>query len=466
MKARTGSEKRRIWPRLAVLAVALAPAAPGQFGGLGGFGSPGASNPMATGTPQVDFRPWLMANGTWYQSEASRQGSSGSASAYGWNAGGGMSGGKAWERTSVAGSYSGMYMRPNTRSQGFASGMSQVGMLAVSHRMNQQHGISISQFGGSSLGGYGYGAPYGGFGGFGMVGAGAVRETDFGGLAGFGDAAQNGLVDNEVFGSRVNYYGTNASYIYQPSLRWSYAVSGMGSMVRRQQKSLSDLNMYGAGGSASYRLDEKSAVSMIYQYSQFTYVGLFGGNNAHMAGLQYSHSFNDRTQFQVAGGAYNYRSTFLGTVQIDPALAALIGASSSLAVQKLAKTGWVGGATLSHSFTKFHAGASYNHGITPGNGAMLASERDMVTGSLGTSVKRVSFSGYGGYYKLSGLLQHGAKTETFSLGAGGGVRLVGDLHLTANFGAARYGFGSPVRNWQKYATAGLTWSPGGAAFRF
>lgn len=459
--------KQRTWLRVPVLVVALGLAASAQFGGLGGFGSAGAGNPMATTTPQVEFRPWLTANGTWYENQVGALSASGlGTSRYGWNAGGGVSGGKSWERTTVAGGYTGTYMKSSGRANSLANGLNQVGMLSISHRMNQQHGVSIAQYGGSSIGGFGYGAPYGGFGGFGMGSVGALRDIDSGGIGGFGDPAQNGLVDNEIFGSRVNFYGADAKYVYQPNLRWSYGVSGKAGLVRRSQKTLTDLNHYGAGVRASYRVDERSSVSALYQYSQFNYVGLFGGNHVQSAGLQYSHSFNERTQFQMEAGAFYYSSTFLGTVKIDPALAALIGTTSSLTIQNKVKVGWVGGALLSHNFSKLHASAHYDHGITPGNGTILASERDMATGSVGTSVKRVNFSTYGSYYRMTGLLQTGAKTQTFTVGVSGGLRVIGDLHLTANYGAARYLFASPMKQWQKYATAGLTWSPGGAAFRY
>lgn len=453
----------------ALLLLAASQCAQAQYGGMGGLGGVGSgmgtmSDTPTSQSPRISFRPWISANGTYSETLThSAPGVPPQADTYGYGGAAGISGGRAFTRTTVAGFYTASYQHYNQSL--FTRGLNQVGGITVQHKASERISLFASEFAGSSNGGYGYGAAAGTFGGWGTVGSSIFADLGAGGV-GFSDPASNGLVDNELFSTRVHYTGTSGGISYQPSLRWNFTAMGSGSFVRRKGTGLSDLNSYSAGGQAGYRLSQHSQVGAFYQYGEFSYPSLFGGNRVHQVGLMSRHMLGRLASLNLMAGAYRYNSTFLGTVAMDPALAGLLGQGTSLSVQQVSRMGWTGSAALSRSWHTWSAGVSYSHGITPGNGVILVSQRDAVTGSASTSVKKVSLGAFGGFHRLSGILQSGASTRSVSLGGNVGVRIVGDLYMGASAGYSRYETNTTKAQWRRFVAVHLTWSPEDAAFRF
>jgi len=439
-------------------------AACGQWGvGGAGGGVPGGGDPGQMDPSRFAFRPWISANGTYSQVLGTDQVPAGARrNFYGYGGAAGLSGGKSWERTSVGLFYTANYQRYSGSS--FAEGMSQVGGISVSHRMSDSVSVFATQMAGSSLGGFGYGAPAGVFGGWGLAGTGLLSDA---GLfaAPLGDLAGNGLVDNELFNTRVNFYGTSGGLSYQPNLRWAFSGGGQAGYVRRKGRGLRDLNSAGAFGNASYRISRQTTVGAVYGFSTFSYPKLFGGNRAHFAGLTLSHELSPQTRLTLRFGGYRMDTTFLGSVAVDPEIAALLGVSTQIEVQKRQFYGWQGTATLSRSWRAWGASVGYTHGLNPGNGVILASRRDSVYGSAGRTIGRVSLGLYGGYYRWSGLLQR-SELKSGNFGASTGLRLVKDLYLGLNGGYSFFDTTAQPRRWQRFASVHLTWSPSAAAFRF
>lgn len=446
----------------ATLCFACGGAAFGQWG-MGGVGGIFSGDPTG-GTPpsRVAFRPWLSANGSYSQVLGERAQPGLRRDFYGYGGAAGLSGARTWERTSVAGFYTANYQRYSGGTR--LEGMSQVGGVSVNHRATEKVGLFVTQFAGSSLGGFGYGAPAGIFGGWGIAGSALLPEA---GLIGapLTDAASNGLVDNELFSTRVNFYGTSGGIRYSPTLRWSFGAGAQAAFVRRKGAGLRDLNSAGVSGNAAYQVGQRTAVGASYGYSEFSYPKLFGNNRTQFASIFLSHRISPQTRMALAAGAYRMDTTFLGAVQVDPQIAALLGVAAQLAVQKRAFYGWQGTASISRSWREWGSSITYTHGINPGNGAILASRRDAVFGSAGRSFGRVSFGAYGGYFRWSGLLQS-TTLRSGSVGASTGFRIAGDLYMGLNGGFSMYETPTVARQWQRFASAHLTWSPSGAAFRF
>lgn len=451
------------WGILVLLVTGGSLVAWGQWG-LGGIFSGGGIGGDVGGTPpsRFAFRPWLSANGSYSQVLGEPRQTGARRDFYGYGAAGGMSGARRWERTTVSGFYTASYQRFSGGQS--VEGMSQVGGVAVSHQATEKVGLYVWQFAGSSLGGYGYGAPAGAFGGWGIAGAALTPEA---GLLGapVADFAGNGLVDNEVFGSRVNYYGTSGGINFRPSLRWSMSGGAQANFVRRKGAGLRDLNSSGVFGSTSYLVSQRTAIGGGYGWNQFSYPKLFGDNRAQYASIFLSHQATPLTRIGLAFGAYQMNTTFLGAVAVDPQIAELLGVPVQLDVQKRAFRGWQGSATVSRPWREWGTSLSYAHGVNPGNGFMLASRRDSIFGSAGRSLGRVSIGIYGGYYRWSGLLQN-TKLTSGSVGASAGLRLVGDLFFGLNGGYSAFDTPGTTRRWQRFVSAHLTWSPSDAAFRF
>lgn len=435
----------------------------GQWG-IGGIGGgAGGADISAADPSRFAFRPWISAHGTYSEllgtgllPEGVRR------DYYGYGGSAGISGGRAWERTSLGLFYTASYQRfSGTR---ISEGMSQVGGITVSHRLTERVGLFFSQLAGSSLGGFGYGAPAGIFGGWGIAGAALLPET---GLfaAPLSDAAANGLVDNEFFSSRVNFYATAGGVNYQPSLRWSFSAGGQAGYVRRKGRGLRDLDSAGGFGQAEYRFSQRTTAGVSYSFTTFSYPKFFGGNRAQSASLFLSHQISPQTHVVLAAGGYRMDTTYLGAVAMDPEIAALLGVPAQLEVQKRQFYGWMGMAGVNRSWRAWGASLSYRHGVNPGNGAVLASKRDSVYGSTGRSFGRLSFGAYGGFFRWSGLLQH-ARLISGHAGASTGLRLKGDFYFGLNGGYSFYDSPAQPRRWQRFVSAHLTWSPSAAAFRF
>lgn len=447
-----------------LLAWLWAAAAQAQWG-VGGMGGQagGVSDPSQMDPSRFAFRPWISANGTYSQALGPDPTAAGTErNFYGYGGAAGISGGRAWERTSVGLFYTANYQRYNSRAG--LKGMSQVAGVSVNHQASERVGFYATQLAGSSLGGFGYGAPAGIFGGWGIAGAALLPDT---GLfaSPLSDVAANGVVDNELFSTRVNFYATSGGIRYQPSMRWSFTAGGQGAWVRRKGRGLRDLNSAGAFGSASYRVSQQTSVGAAYGYNQFSYPGFFGGNHVQFASLFLSHQVSPQTSFSMTLGGYRMDTTFLGAVAVDPEIAALLGVSSQLEVRKLTLYGWMGTASVHRSWRNWGTSLSYTHGVNPGNGVMLASKRDAVAGSAGRSIGRFSFGTYGGYYRWIGVLQR-ANLKSGNVGASTGVRLAGELYFGLNGGYSFFDTPSVPRQWRRFVSAHLTWSPSGAAFRF
>lgn len=465
-----GRASRALTATVLLLAAAALPAA-AQYGGMGGFGGIGSGMGMggsaAGGTvssPRLEFRPWLSANGTY--SEAMQSVNSTNLPArdyYGYGGAAGMSGGRAWTRTALAGFYTGSYQRYNGRV--LRAGLSQVGGLTVQHHVSERVTLFGTQFAGTSNGGYGYGAGAGVMGGWGMVGGGALADLAPGGV-GFSDLGSNGLVDSEAFGTRVNFTGTSGGISIRQSLRWAYTLMGSGSVVRRAGAGLSGLNSYSTAGQVSYFLSQETRVGAYYSYGRFSYPKLFGGNEIQQTGVHFSHRITTQTTLSLMAGGYQFRTEKIGQVAMDPSIAGLLGQGSVLEIQNLKRYGWLGTASLARAWRNWSSALSYNHGANPGNGVILASERDTVVGSLSSGIGRASVGAFGGYYRYSGLIQGRAKTESISMGGSFGIRVFSDIHLGLNAGYSRFETGALAQQWRRFASVHLTWSPSDAAFRF
>jgi hypothetical protein len=435
----------------------------GQWG-VGGWGAGTGGTDISVADPaRFAFRPWVSANGTYSQVLGTQQLPAGARREfYGYGGAAGISGARAWERTSLGLFYTANYQRySGTR---VTEGMSQVAGVSVSHQLTERTGVFASQLAGSSLGGFGYGAPAGIFGGWGLAGSALLPQT---GLfaAPLNDLAANGLVDNELFSTRVNFYATAGGIHYQPTLRWSFSAGAQAGYVRRKGRGLQDLNTAGVFGQSAYRISQRTAVGASYGFSTFSYPKFFGDNRAQFVSLFLSHQISPQTTVAIGFGGFRMDTRFLGAVAVDPEIAALLGVSTRLEVQERQFYGWQGSATVSRSWRAWGASLGYSHGVNPGNGVVLASKRDAVFGSAGRSFGRVSFGAYGGFFRWSGLLQNTRLTSGHA-GLSTGFRVKGDLFFGMNGGYSFFDSPAQPRRWQRFVSAHLTWSPSAAAFRF
>src|ERR1039457_6059969 len=67
----------------------------------------------------------------------------------------------------------------------------------------------------------------------------------------------------------------------------------------------------------------------MYSFIHYSFTGIYGTTDSHIAGATYSVILSRSTQFSATAGIARYENTFVELVPIDPAIAAIIGISSA-----------------------------------------------------------------------------------------------------------------------------------------
>lgn len=445
--------------------------ASGQIGGVGGFGSPSGPRSSADGSGTsrgISIRPWVMASGVYAENLTPPATNPGggliSADAFGGSLMGGVSGSHLSGRTSLSLGYVGAAQYYSGH-RGLANS-SHVGVFGVAHQLSQKWSLQLSQFGGTSLGGFGMGAGFGGFGSAGALGFSSAFLTNPGGVSSFGNPLLNGVVDNELFDNRVYFYGSNGSITYQPSMRVSYSAGGGAFFTRRRSSALNGVNGLTGNGSVSYQTSRKSSITAFYNYGRFEFPGVFGGNEAHSAGLGFRRELARNTNFTLFAGAFQFRSDFIGQVPLDPITAAILGTGSSLEARRVRRISGAGGANLGHQFKRGLVSVGYSRGVVPGNDVLFSAVRDSVNAVVSySSSSRWSINGTGFYSRSSGLIQAGRRFDLYQGSGMFSLRLFKSLNMTLGGGYRSLQLGTFSRQ-QRFATVGLAWMPGEVPLRF
>jgi hypothetical protein len=459
------------WLRLAAFALTALSCygqfgGPTGFGGVGGFGGAQDDGSGQSRRRQFSLNPWLMVNGIYgrtspflYESTQSQPGSN----YWGGTASGGLGGGKAWRRTTLAGAVSGGYNFYNSGSPyrgGFGSGV-----LGLTHMFSHSVGISISEMAGSTFGGLTYGGGYGGTGNYGYAALQSFNLSENGSSA-FGDPNLSGVVNQEVFGNRVSYTGTSAMLRYQPDRRWVTGVGASFYEVKRQGTALSDSRALSGYAMANYRLSRRAYLGAGYVFSAFEYPKVFGSSNAHQAFVQYALVPNERSRLTLWAGGVLFRATAIGEIALDPGLAELLGQPTQLVVQNVQRIGGIGGLSYSYSWRQASFAAGYTRGLSPGNGALYASLYDSAYANLSRPIgRRMGVGLSGSWVRSTDWIVTGSHSEVRS----GGVYW--SCHLGKGFsssltGGIQYSILPHGRGRGYYGAAGIAWSPADSPFQF
>lgn len=459
---RSNSMRVAILAALASLPVA---AQVGGFGGIGGFGGMASGTGFGEVRPDVpSVRPWVTVSGSATR-DLDVPGSD--RFLYGSSMAGGVSGSRSWAKTAVVASYAagGFLTNPYRNSNG-ANGVSHGGGVQVLHQVSQKMSVAIGGFAGSSNGGFGVG---GGLGGISFLAPAAISPTANPSQGqvnssninlGFQNFANNGIVDNEIFNTRVNFTALNASVSYTPDGRNMFAFNVGASRVRRSLEYLSGMDNLGAGVSYSRMLSPKLSTGAAFGFGQFSYPGYYGGNRIQNLGWNLGYRLNPSTSLSVFFGGFQYQVNGIGTINLPPPLAAILGQSQLQQVIDIRRRGASAGAALSRSLRVGAASVSYNRGANPGNGLLFATQQETVTLSYSVGTSRASFGTVGFYSRGKSLSSISGSIENRSLLGFFATRLIGGLHFTSTAGQ-RWVEAGTLRNQRSFhASAGLAFSPG------
>ncbi len=275
-------------------------------------------------------------------------------------------------------------------------------------------------------------------------------------------------LSTDAFDGNVLSYGGQATASYQKSARWTFSMSGGTFITRRHSQSLASAQGYGANGEASYAISRRTQVGIAYSYNNFFYPKGFGRSDVNSWMGTFSRVLTKRWSFNGAAGLYRVESQRLDRVQVDPAVAALIGQSSSVEVSHTITHGLSAGAGLQGRYGRAGIGLGFQRGIAPGNGVYLTSQQDSVFANvsvLGTRRFNVGF--FGNYVRLKqlfGALSGPGFFDTYGGGGGSSYRLFSFVHLTANADYRRTNIDNAfrrdfLRN-RSQVSLGLAFSPG------
>lgn len=268
----------------------------------------------------------------------------------------------------------------------------------------------------------------------------------------------------DLFDNRFYYGNGTVGYIYQRTARSSVSVFGTGFLVRRTGNVLYGSNGTTAGVDYAYRLSRTQTIHVGYNYLFFNFTRNFGDTSGHGINIGYSQVFARKYNLSLRGGANRLDILGLRTAKVDPAIAALIGFSSTSVVYyntpilPNVTAQFTGPITRRTSF-------GLSGGIQPGIGnGIVNNTRNYTAGTSFnyTGTRNISFS-FGSYFNqmssVDGLNQQFRSVST-SLTASRRIR--SDLHATLSAGDRKF-LTNSYNNFRKnsvFFTIGLYYSPG------
>ena len=256
---------------------------------------------------------------------------------------------------------------------------------------------------------------------------------------------------------------TQVSLTWQKTARLSFNYQASLFGVDRTGTQLTGDSGYEGQTDVNYRLTRKATVGAYYSYVAYVFSHHFSDSDTNTAGLIYSYALGKSIQLRTRVGISRVENTGFTEVAIAPAIAALVGQGFGI-VDSYSRhyTSDISGQFLKDFAGKRTASVSYAHGVAPGNGAILTSTQQVVSGSYSMLLLR--------HYTISAGL--GQSTLTATLATTG--RTVSDYanltvsrllahNLTANlsFNYRTYSYSNvPSFQPQYVISSTVSWGPG------
>jgi uncharacterized protein GlcG (DUF336 family) len=293
-----------------------------------------------------------------------------------------------------------------------------------------------------------------------------VCSSDLG-TFGFYDPTFAQIPQNEILDTRTDYLTSMVDVTYNHTRRLSFNVGGSGFWVRRRISSLYGVTGASARADVAYRVARRSTLGVDYFYSHFGYNKAFGSADIHSVGANYSVDLSRRWKLGLRGGIISLEALSLGTVQIDPAVAAILGTNTGVRAFYRVDRSPTFTAQLSTRFRHAQAEFSGSYGASPGNGVYLSSHQRTLSATYNyTGMRRWSLQATTYYSDMRSVGQDIARFETLASG-GGLTRSLGrqNLFATVRYEARRYLSGTEFKRFYHYVAIGIAYSPGDRPLR-
>ena len=272
---------------------------------------------------------------------------------------------------------------------------------------------------------------------------------------------------DQIFDSRVTFGQSGILMVYQKSPRLSFSFGGDGFAVRHKAAGLIGLNGAMARGDVAYRLSRRSTLSLDYNYTHFEYEGLFGSSDIHSFAAGYSRALTRRWELSLRGGAMLIQTKGLASVAVDPAVAAILGQTTTVSAFYISSVAPVVEARLHGQFRQSSLDLRAEQSVNPGNGVYLTSvSRDAGVNYSYTGIRKWNFGAHGYYSRLKSVAQQIGTYNMYSAGLGGTYSMRHGLHLILELEGRHYNIEgqqnvfSTFRQNSYRVSVGLGFSPG------
>jgi hypothetical protein len=267
---------------------------------------------------------------------------------------------------------------------------------------------------------------------------------------------------NELFDNTTYYTQTRGTLIWQKTARLSFSAGGDAYAVRRRSTALAGLTGYGAHADVAYRITKRQTVNLSYNYTHYEEQRVFGYANLHTSAAGYSLGLGRQYDFSISLGASYLDYRGLETVNVDPAIVAIIGQATVTANFHRYSVVPYGQLRVIRRFQRSSFSLDASAGISPGNGVYLTSRQNTVGASYSLNgIRRWTIGARFNYSSLSTLGQTLGKYDNYQGGGGATYRLNNYVHVEGRYDYRHYTTQNAV--YQKDSnrvSIGLAFSPG------
>jgi hypothetical protein len=245
--------------------------------------------------------------------------------------------------------------------------------------------------------------------------------------------------NNELFDARTIFMQSRVDLTWQKSARLSFSIGGEGFLVRRDAVGLAGLTGYVARANVAYRLSRRQTVSGAYAYTYYDFQKAFGDAKLQTATLGYSVGLSRRWELAADAGATRVEAAGLTQVNIDPAIAIIIGQNVAVVSYFRIVQVPTGDLRLVRRFDRSSLSMGYSIGAVPGNGVYLTSKQNAASVNYSyAGFRKVALGVNAAYGDLSTVGQSLGKYRNYTGGFGVTYKVGRDVHMETRYDYRHY----------------------------
>lgn len=407
--------------------------------------------PASITVPQIRFRPYISAGVNYDTALANvalnQDGQIANSASIGMRLGWGVSGSHGWKKTQLGMAYSGSVSH-YARSGAYDS-ISQNLMLGLSHQFTRRTRMAFQEIAGVFTRN--------------LTPPGLPQTVPF-------DPNTIYLPVTDYFDNRTMYFSSTADVVYQKTARLSFDFGGGTFVTRRRSSALESPIVAMARTDAQYRISRRTSLGGGYSFQKYTFAHGRGDSTIHMFGPNLSMRVNQWLELSGMVGAARIETKSIQSTPVDPAIAALLGISSTEQIVHRVRYLRVPTFTVraSRGFRTGVVFAMGGHSVTPGNGLFQTSIAYTASaGYVYTGIRRWSVNTQVMYTDAEAIGTVSGKYRTSSASFSVARRLSAGLHLGASYWARKYGSAtySGYDRLVHAAIVSVSWSPGEVPLR-